>query len=169
MIKYAMTRGLIAAVLLFGGKAQAEDKESWALVEVGGVDELGFTDGTSRFGPAIGIDVTAVRNWLEIEAGVTSLFGNGHTEWSTDLTFKKPYILSNTTEMELGVGPVWMRATSGGKITDSIGGEAVLEIQFWPWPERKLGWFVEPSYGYDFARGHEQSLGVTLGLLIPIR
>ncbi len=168
MIKHAMTRGLFAAVLVFGGKAQAEEKEPRALLEVGGVGELGFPDSTSSLGPAIGIDVTAVRNWLEIEAGVASLFGNGRTELSMDLIFKKPYTLSKTMEIELGVGPAWMRETRGGKITDSIGGEAAVEMQFWPWPERKLGWFLEPSYGYDFTRGHEQALGVTVGLLIPI-
>jgi hypothetical protein len=40
---------------------------------------------------------------------------------------------------------------------------------FWPTTERKYGWFVEPSYTYSFARGHDQSFGVSGGLLIPIR
>jgi len=29
--------------------------------------------------------------------------------------------------------------------------------------------FLEPSYNYSFSNGHEQSLGVTMGLLIPIQ
>ena len=40
---------------------------------------------------------------------------------------------------------------------------------FWPATDRKYGWFLEPSYTYSFARGHEQSFGVSGGLLIPIR
>jgi hypothetical protein len=40
---------------------------------------------------------------------------------------------------------------------------------FWPWPDRKYGWFLEPSYTYSFINGHEQSLGIGVGLLIAIR
>jgi hypothetical protein len=39
----------------------------------------------------------------------------------------------------------------------------------WPTKDRKLGWFVEPTYSYSFGREHEQSLGVSVGLLIPIQ
>ena len=39
---------------------------------------------------------------------------------------------------------------------------------FWPWPARKLGLYLEPAYGYSFAKEHEQSLGPSAGLLIPI-
>jgi hypothetical protein len=39
----------------------------------------------------------------------------------------------------------------------------------WPWPDRKYGWFLEPSYTYSFINGHEQSLGIGVGLLIAIR
>jgi hypothetical protein len=71
-------------------------------------------------------------------------------------------------EFEFGVGPEWMHTTGGRQSVDSIGGEAVIEFMFWPWPERKFGWYLEPSYGYDFGKGHEQSLGVSVGLLIAI-
>jgi hypothetical protein len=39
---------------------------------------------------------------------------------------------------------------------------------FWPWPDRKLGWFLEPTYSYSFSKGHEQAAAVSVGLLIPI-
>ena len=39
---------------------------------------------------------------------------------------------------------------------------------FWPWPERKFGWFLEPTYTYSFAKEHEKSLAVSVGLLITI-
>jgi hypothetical protein len=32
----------------------------------------------------------------------------------------------------------------------------------------KLGWFLEPSYDYSFGSGHDGSLGVSVGLLVPI-
>jgi len=71
-------------------------------------------------------------------------------------------------EFEFGVGPEWMHTTGGRQSVDSIGGEAAIEFMFWPWPERKFGWYLEPNYGYDFGKGHEQSLGVSVGLLIAI-
>jgi hypothetical protein len=38
----------------------------------------------------------------------------------------------------------------------------------WPSPAHRFGWFLEPSYGYDFRGPHDQSLGVSGGLLIAI-
>jgi hypothetical protein len=54
------------------------------------------------------------------------------------------------------------------EVTDSLGVTVQLDFQVWQLPERKFGWFVEPSYGYSLGREHEQSLGVTVGLLIAI-
>lgn len=153
-----------AAVLLCGENAQAEDKEPFAEVEIGGASEWNLRGGGS-FGPAVAIEVTPLKDLLEIEAGVAPLFGGGHTEWNTDLLFKKPFKLSETVEFMIGAGPEWTY-TAGG--AGKLGGEAALDFQFWPWPERKFGWFLEPSYSYSFSGGHEQSLGVSMGLLIAI-
>jgi len=57
---------------------------------------------------------------------------------------------------------------SGAQPADSVAGEAVVEFVYSPWPERHVGFFLEPSYAYDFGKGHEQSLGVTAGLHIGI-
>jgi len=62
-----------------------------------------------------------------------------------------------------------MHTVGGGKATNGIGAEAVLDFMFWPTTDRKYGWFLEPSYTYSLASGHEQSFGVSGGLLIPIR
>jgi len=161
------TMGLIAALLLIAGAARAEEKEPSALIEMGGATEWDLRGGQS-FGPAVAIEVTPLKDWLEIEGGVSPLFGGGHTDWNTDLVFKKPFTLSKTVELEFGVGPEWLHTTGGGKTADSLGGEAVVEFQFWPWPNRNYGWYLEPSYGYDFGSGHAQSFGLTVGLLIAI-
>ncbi len=165
MIKCA-TMGLIATLQLTAGAARAEEKEPSALIEIGGATEWDLRDGGQSFGPAVAIEVTPLKDWLEIEGGVSSLFGGGRTDWNTDLVFKKPFTLSKTVEVEFGVGREWLHATGGGKTADSLGGEAVVEFQFWPWPNRNYGWYLEPSYGYDFGSGHGQSVGVTVGLLI---
>jgi hypothetical protein len=168
MIDYPAMTGLMAALLLFAGPALAEDKEPFAIVQIGAAGEWSLQDGGSGFGPSVAVETTVIRNWLEIEAGVAPLFGGGQTQWSTDLLFKKPWTLSKTVEFEVGVAPAWLHTTGGGKTTDSLGGEVVAEFLFWPWPDRKLGWYLEPSYGYDFGGRHDQSLGVNVGLLIPI-
>ena len=161
--------GLVIALLLFAGNAltQPEDKEPFAIVELGGAGEWGLKGGSS-FGPTVGIEVTPIENWLELESGVTALLRHGQTEWDTDFLFKKPYTLSGSMELMFGLGPQWAHTIAHRRTTDSIGGEIVLDFMFWRSPERRSGWYLEPSYGYSFDNGHEQSLGVSAGLLIPI-
>jgi hypothetical protein len=157
--------GALVALLLFAGKASAEDKEPSAIVEIGGAGEWGLRDGGASFGPSAAVEFTPIKDWLEIEAGMAPLFGGGHTEWGTDLLFKKPFTLSNTVEFMVGAGPEWTYTTGG---TSKIAGEVALDFMFWPWPDRKFGWFLEPTYSYSFANEHEQSLGMSVGLLIAI-
>jgi hypothetical protein len=33
----------------------------------------------------------------------------------------------------------------------------------------RFGWYLEPAYDYSFAGGHQQSIGLSAGLLIGIR
>jgi hypothetical protein len=105
---------------------------------------------------------------LEVEADVTPLFRRHSTEWDTDLLFKKPWTLSRKLEFMVGVGPEWVHTRAYGVTSNSMAGEAVLDFMFWPWPKRRFGWYLEPGYEYDFARGHEQSLAISIGLLIAI-
>ena len=69
------------------------------------------------------MEVTPIEHWLELEAGVTPLFGRGSTEWDTDLLFKKPWTLSHKVEFMAGVGPEWIRTSDHGTGTDSLGAE----------------------------------------------
>ena len=155
---------LVALLLLFAGKVDAEEKEPSAIVEIGGAGDWGLKDGGSSFGPMVAVEFSPIEHWLEIEAGVSTLFGVGPTEWSTDLLFKKPFTLSDKVEFMVGVGPEWTFTRDGTKFA----GEAALDFMFWPTRDRKFGWFLEPSYSYSFSQGHEQSVGVSVGLLIPI-
>lgn len=98
----------------------------------------------------------------------TSFFSHGNTEWDTDLLFKKPWTLSDKVEFMFGVGPEWVHTTGHGSTNNSVSSEVVLDFMFWPSSKHRFGWYLEPSYGYDFGRGHEQSLGMSAGLLIAI-
>jgi hypothetical protein len=161
---------LVASLLLCVGSAlaQATDKEPIAIVELGGAASWNLKDAGSSFGPDLAVEVTPIENWLELEAGTTPLFTRHSTQWDTDLLFKKPWTLSKKAEFMLGVGPEWIHTRAYGMTTNSIGGEVVLDFMFWPTAKHRFGWYLEPSYEYNFGRGHERSVGISGGLLIAI-
>jgi hypothetical protein len=159
--------GLAWALLLFAGHVQAadKDKEPSAIFEIGGAGEWSLQNGSASLGPSIAVEVEPIKEWLELEAGFTPLVGKGNSpEWSADLLFKKPFTLTKTVEFMIGAGPEWTYADRGSKIA----AEFALDFMFWPWSDRKLGWFLEPTYSYSFSKGHEQATAVSVGLLIPI-
>jgi hypothetical protein len=169
------TRSLsIACLCLCFGNGFAQsveksvDKEPAAVVEIGGTASQSLTGDGASFGPTVAVEVTPIEDRLELEAGVTSLFRRHSTEWDADLLFKKPWTLSKKAEFMAGIGPEWIHTRRYGVTTNSIAGEAVADFMYWPTAKRKFGWYVEPGYEYDFGRGHEQSLGVSGGLLIAI-
>jgi hypothetical protein len=162
---------MLAALLPFTGNAfaQSVEKEPAAIVELGGAGNWNVKDGGSAFGPTVAVEVTPIEKWLELEAGVTPLFSRHTTEWDIDLLFKKPWTLSKKAEFMIGAGPQWVHTRRNGMTTNSVSGEAVLDFMFWPSRKHRFGWYVEPGYEYNFGRGHEQSLGISGGLLIAIR
>lgn len=135
-------------------QAQAEEKENgpFAIIELGAA---GAWEGTSSsFGPSVAVEFSPLKNF-EIEPGLTPLFDKqGRAEW-------RSFDLSKTVELEPGIGPTWSSSSQ-------LGAVASVEFQIWPWQERKLGWFVEPSYSVSFAPGHQQSVGLTVGILVGI-
>ena len=137
-------------------------------MELGGATSYSITEGGSSFGPTAAVEVTPIERWLELEAGVTTLFARHSTEWGVDLLFKKPWTLSKKVEFMAGVGPEWVHSRSRGVVTNSVAGEAVLDFMFWPSPKRRFGWYLEPGYEYNFGRGQERSIGISVGLLIAI-
>lgn len=149
-------------------QSKDEDQEPAAIVELGGAANRDIKGGGSSFGPAIAVETTPIENWLELEAGVTPLFGNNSTEWDTDLLFKKPWTLSRKAEFMFGVGPEWIHTSENHVVTNSVGGEVALDFMFWPSARHKFGWYLEPAYDYSFGAGHAQSVGITAGLLIAV-
>jgi hypothetical protein len=147
---------------------QSGEKEPVAILELGAEGGWSLKDGGSNAGPTIAAEVTPIENWLELEAGVSPLFGSHSTEWDVDLLFKKPWTLSRKTEFMAGLGPEWIHTNARDASPNSIAGEAALDFMFWPSKKRRFGWYLEPAYEYDFGRGHEQSLGASGGLLIGI-
>ena len=142
----------------------ADEEKERAVVELGGAASRNVTgDAASSFGPSVAVEVTPIKNWLELEFGTTALFRRHSTEWGTDLLFKKLWNLSPKIEFMFGIGPEWDHANQFGMKSNSVSAEAVGDFMFWPSRKHRFGWYLEPTYEYNFARGH-----VTGGLLISI-
>lgn len=156
-----------AAAFLLTTSARAEEQESIGEIELGAGGEWPIPGGGSSIGPSLAAEFAAFHDKLEIEIGVSPLFTRSQTEWNTDLVFKVPIFSHQNVDVTFGLGPEWQHKIGGGETGDSAAGEAQLDFQFWQ-PDRKLGWFVEPSYDYSFGRDHEQSFALTVGLLIAI-
>jgi hypothetical protein len=156
--------------LAYTSAKENQDAQEVAVIEIGAAPSRNLNDRASAVGPTVAIEATPIENWLELEAGVTPSFARLSTEWATDLLFKKPWTLSRTVEFMAGVGPEWIHTRASGATSNSVAGEAVLDLMFWPRPwMHKFGWYVEPGYEYNFGRGHERSIGISFGLLIAIR
>ena len=145
-----------------------EDKEPLAILEIGAATSWNLMGGAATFAPNFAVETTPIENWLEIEAGVSPFFTHNSTEWDADLLFKKPWTLSRKAEFMLGVGPEWVHLRQNATTSNSISGELAGDFMFWPARRRRFGWFLEPAYDYSFARGHQQSVGMSGGLLIAI-
>jgi hypothetical protein len=145
------------------------DKDPAAILEIGAATSWEVTGGAASFAPNFAVETTPIENWLELEAGVSPFFTHHSTEWDTDLLFKKPWAISRKAEFMLGVGPEWVHLRQNGTTTNTVSVEVAGDFMFWPARKRRFGWFLEPVYDYSFAGGHQQSIGMSGGLLIAIK
>ena len=146
----------------------SKDKDPAAILEIGAASSWNLTGGATTFAPNFAVETTPIENWLELEAGVSPFYTRNSTEWDTDLLFKKPWTISRKAEFMLGIGPQWVYLRQNGKTTNSVAGEVAADFMFWPARKHRFGWFLEPAYDYNFGRGHQQSIGMSGGLLIAI-
>jgi len=149
--------------------AAPPDDDPSVIVEVGAATSWTTTGGAASFAPNLAAETTPIEDWLEIEAGISPFFTRNSTEWDTDFLFKKPWKLSPKAEFMLGVGPEWVYLRQHGTTSNSISGEVAGDFMFWPNGRHRFGWYLEPAYDYSFMGGHQQSVGISAGLLIGIR
>jgi hypothetical protein len=150
-----------AAMVLCTDETSAAEKEPVAVLELGvaGAWDVG---GGAGFGPSAAIEFEPIKNNLVIEAGLAPLFDrSGHADWDFDLLFRRPFDLSKKVEFEPGIGPTFNGA-------GQVGAQVSFEFMIWTSEEREFGWFIDPSYSASLASGHQQSVGLTLGLLFAI-
>jgi len=163
MNRNLVTFGLAITLLASTHGAIAEEKEKdplWVAM-IGAAGEWGLPGGNFSGGPSFAVEFNVIKDWLEIEIGGARLFRGSNWEWENEVVFRKPFTLSETTELMIGLGPMWSKAKGeNGK----VGTTFVADFMFWSSPERKYGWFVEPSY--SLSPGDERSFAVSVGLLI---
>jgi hypothetical protein len=146
--------------------AERSEEERGVIVEVGATAERELSDGSTHFGPAVGLEIEPIEDYLEIELGASRLRNNGATVWDLDLVFKKPWRLSQKVEVMPGLGSTWEHTGRVGERANTFGAEAVLDLFFWH--SRRVGWFVEPAYGLAFANGNKKFLTITAGVFATI-
>jgi Bacterial SH3 domain len=133
------------------------------ILEIGTAGEWPLNGERPNFGGTIAGEVEPIENWLELEAGFTTLGTSGQTELSGDLLFKKPFHFSPTAEFMVGLGPSLSQTINGLERGDSWSVEFALDWMFWP--TKDLGWFIEPTWSVD-PRNGQQSAAVSIGILI---
>src|SRR5580700_205742 len=161
----------VAAVLCVRAHGQNEpplDDDPSVIVELGASASWNTTGGAASFAPNLAAETNPIDNWLELEAGVSPFFARNSTEWDTDLLFKKPWTLSRKAEFMLGVGPEWVYLRQNRTTSQSISGEVAGDFMFWPNGKHRFGWYLEPAYDYSFMAGHQQSIGISAGLLVGV-
>jgi hypothetical protein len=149
-------------------KDSLAEKDPTAIAEFGGAFSRDLKGGGSGFGYDVAVEMTPIEHWLELELGVSPTFGAHSREWDVDLLFKKPWTFSPGVEFMFGVGLVWTHTEEYSLTTNALGGEMAMDFMFWPFAKHRFGWYLEPAYQYAFARGHDQSVGMSAGLLVAI-
>jgi hypothetical protein len=148
------------AVAAEKGAAEKDNDPLWVAM-IGASGEWESAGGNISAGPSLVVEFNVIKDWLEIEIGGAKLFRGGSSEIESEIVFRKPFTLSEATEVMVGLGPVWSKARGeGGK----VGTTFVGDFMFWSSPERKYGWFVEPSY--SLMPGNERTFAVSLGLIV---
>jgi hypothetical protein len=154
------------APMLEAAAEESEANDHVAVLELGATGEREITENTSHLGPAVGIEIEPIENLLEIEFGASTYRSQGATNWELELPFKKPFRLSGTIEVMPGVGPTWSHTTQPGVRSSTWGAEAVIDFFFWR--SKRLGWYLEPSYGVALGNGNKTSVALTAGVFFAL-
>jgi hypothetical protein len=139
--------------------------EHTIVVGFGGASELELRDGTLLPGAGAFVEWNAIDDWLELEIATSILFAEGGVEVPIAILAKKPFRLARRVELMLALGPELLPVSNPSTKATYVGGEAGLDLMFWPWG-RRVGLWVEPGYDLVFRDGVSQGVGATGGLLL---
>ena len=159
-----LSAGIAVTLLLFARPiVAAEDQgEHNFVLELGPAAEWPL-HAQANYGGNVAVEKEVIEDWLELELGVSYLGSNGRNEMETDFLFKKPFQLSPTVEMMIGVGPSVNRTFHGPERGTSTSVEFAADFMFWP--TKDIGWYVEPTWSVVPGTG-ERAFGATGGLTV---
>ena len=143
---------------------EAEDAIEHTLIfGLGGATDVDLGDGSIHPGANVMVEWDAIEDWLELEVEASVLSTGSGTEVPVGLLIKKPFRLTRTAELMIGLGPELVRVSGPGRGT-YFGGQFALDFMFWP--TRHVGFWVEPAYEVVFHAQAAHGLGCTGGLLV---
>ena len=73
-----------------------EREKSAAVIELGAAAESRIVHGEFSSGPYVALEFEAVRDWLEIEIGVSPQFGSHQTDLASEFILKTPVFCGQT-------------------------------------------------------------------------
>jgi hypothetical protein len=95
---------------------EGAEQDHLVILELGASGEREISEHTSQVGPAVGLEIEPIENWLEIELGTSTYRSQGARNWEIELPFKKPFRLSSTIEVMPGLGSTWTNTTQAGAV-----------------------------------------------------
>ena len=145
---------------------QGAEPDHVAVLAFGAEGEREISERTSHLGPAVGIEIEPIENWLEIEFGASTYRSQGATNWQLELPFKKPFRLSSAIEVMPGLAPTWDHTTQPGERPSTWGAKALIDVFFWR--TRRFGWYLAPSYGIAFGNSNKTSAALNAGVFFAV-
>ncbi len=143
---------------------EAADNEDHSVVlQLGPAVERNLNNKTSGSGGTMAVEFTPIEDVLEIEIGTSVLSSSGGRELGGEIMFKKPYHLSPTSEIMIGIGPQVGRKYQDANAGTSFGVTFAFDLMFWP--TKDIGWYINPEYGYGIGKSNgERSIGASIGI-----
>lgn len=160
---------LLGALVLVSHRAMGQEsiakEDKSFVVLIGPTVERNLNNNTFNRGGTAAVEFTPIEDVLEIEVNATLLNSTGQREWSSEILFKKPFRLSPTSELMVGIGPQVGRKLQGADRGPSTGIALALDLMFWETNE--FGWYLGPEYGYGLGRSRgERTIGVSAGIVV---
>jgi hypothetical protein len=159
---------LVSTILCTSLLAQSQNqpgkkKESVLILETGVSSDWDFKSNYTSLSPTFGFEFRTLKEKLEVEVGATPYYSNSNYNWQLEMLIKKPYDISPQMEIMFGAGPKWTLSSEGNSASVDI----VTDLMYWPFKKR-IGFYFEPGYDYGLKNQHEQSLGISTGLIVGL-
>jgi hypothetical protein len=151
----------------FSYAIEAAEDEHFVAMTVATTSETEVTSGHTKIGVALGMEISLIENWFELELQTSALGRRRGREYSNEIIFKTPFQLSKNSEFEVGVGLFAARAQVDSARSASVQRGKLIIGEFKQWTSKTRGWFIETSLGRASDTG-EKTLSISVGLIFGL-